>query len=325
MSQPVPYDLERPDVPPAEEIAALASRAAAADGDPPFSDQTLVDLRAGRDGRVRTVLARARGGELLGAAVGVPEPDGARLVELVVSPGHRGAGIGAALAGAVAGETTGTVRAWAHGGHPAAAALAARHGLSPVRDLHRLLRPLRGAADLPLPERMPAGFRLRAFEPGRDEQEWLRVNAAAFAGHPEQGRMTLDDLRQREAEEWFDPAGFLLAVRADEPGTVAGFHWTKVHPGDAGRVPLGEVYAVGVAPGHQGTGLGRALTAAGVNHLARQGLDEVMLYVDGDNTAALRLYEVLGFRPWHLDVMYSGTLPATPRPGPAGNDQTGPR
>lgn len=311
MSQSVPYDLDRPDVPPAEEIAALASRAAAADGDPPFSDQTLVDLRSAPDGRVRTVLARSPGGELLGAAVSVPEPDGAHLLELVVDPGHRRGGIGTALAAALAGGVPGTtLRAWAHGGHPAAAALAARHGLEPVRELHRLLRPLQGAADLPLPETMPAGFRLRAFEPGRDEQEWLRVNAAAFAQHPEQGRMTLEDLRQREAEPWFDPAGFLLAVREDDPGTVAGFHWTKVHPGGDGRDPLGEVYAVGIAPGHQGTGLGRALTAAGVNHLARQGLAEVMLYVDGDNAAALRLYETLGFRPWHLDVMYAGTVPA---------------
>ncbi|MEX5249911.1 GNAT family N-acetyltransferase, partial [Kocuria sp. CPCC 205260] len=117
-------------------------------------------------------------------------------------------------------------------------------------------------------------------------------------------------LRRREAEPWFDPAGFLLAVREEEPGTVAGFHWTKVHPGDGEQGPLGEVYAVGVAPEHQGTGLGRALTAAGVNHLARRGLDEVMLYVDGDNTAAMGLYERLGFRPWHLDVMYARAAPA---------------
>lgn len=311
MPQSVPYELERPAVPPVEEIAGLASRAEAADGDPPFSDQTLVDLRSAPAGRVGTVLARASGGELVGAAVRVHEPDdGAQLVELVVDPEHRRRGIGAALAGALAGEAAGTVRAWAHGGHPGAAALAARHGLAPVRDLHRLLRPLGGAPDLPLPEAMPDGFRLRAFEPGRDEEEWLRVNAAAFADHPEQGRMTLEDLRQREAEPWFDPAGFLLAVRAEEPGTVAGFHWTKVHPGDGGNAALGEVYAVGVAPEHQGTGLGRALTAAGVNHLARRGLAEVMLYVDGDNSAAVRLYERLGFRPWHLDVMYARTAPA---------------
>lgn len=310
MPQTAPFRLDHPDVPAAEEIVALASRAAAADGDPPFSDQTLVDLRAAPDGRVRTVLARSPDAALLGAAVRVSEPDdgGAHLVELVVDPGHRRRGIGAALAAALAGQTAGTVRAWAHGGHPGAAALAARHGLAPVRNLRRLRRPLQGADDLPLPDTLPAGFRLRGFEPGRDEAQWLRANAAAFAGHPEQGRLTLDDLRQREAEPWFDPAGFLLAVPEDDPGTVAGFHWTKVH--DTGGEPLGEVYAVGVAPEHQGTGLGRALTAAGVNHLARLGLTEVVLYVDGENTAAVRLYEKLGFRPWHLDVMYAGTVTA---------------
>lgn len=312
MPQPGPHQLELPDVAPFEEIAALSSRAESADGDPPFSDQTLVDLRSDPSGRIMTVLARSPEGSLVGAAVRVREPDddGAHLVELVVDPDHRRRGTGAALAAAVAGRTRGTVRAWAHGGHPGAAALAARHGLNPVRDLHRLLRPLGDAADLPLPATMPAGYALRAFEPGRDEPEWLRVNAAAFADHPEQGRMTLDDLRQREDESWFDPAGFLLAVREEDPDGVAGFHWTKVHPGDGERAPLGEVYAVGVAPEHRGTGLGRALTAAGVNHLAHQGLPEVMLYVDGDNTGALRLYERLGFRHWHLDVMYAGTLPA---------------
>ncbi|MFI7483628.1 mycothiol synthase [Kocuria sp. M1R5S2] len=311
MSPSAPHDLERPGTPPVEEIIALAARAEVEDGDPPFSDQTLVDLRR-PDGRVRTVLVRAAGGALAGAAVRVrgSGDDDAHLVELVVDPGHRRRGIGSALAATVAGETTGAVRAWAHGGHPGAAVLAARHGLAPVRELHRLLRPLRDATDLPLPAAVPAGFVLRAFEPGRDEQEWLRVNAAAFADHPEQGRMTLEDLREREAEPWFDPTGFLLAVRAEDPRTVAGFHWTKVHAGDGEREPIGEVYAVGVAPEQQGTGLGRALTAAGVNHLARLGLPEVMLYVDGDNTAALRLYERLGFRPWHLDVMYAGTLPA---------------
>ncbi|MCD1146291.1 mycothiol synthase [Kocuria sp. LUK] len=309
MPQPAPHRLDRPAVPPAAELAALAARAAAADGDPPFSDQTLVELRSGGPGRVRTVLGRDAGGELAGAAVAVQDA-GVPVVELVVDPAHRGHGLGGALAAALAAELTGSVRAWAHGGHPGAAVLAARHGLRPVRDLHRLLRPLRGAADLPLPDALPAGFRLRAFEPGRDEQEWLRVNAAAFADHPEQGRMSLEDLREREAEAWFDPAGFLLAVPEDDPGTVAGFHWTKTHPGEDGRPPLGEVYAVGIAPEHQGAGLGRALTAAGVNHLARSGPAEVMLYVDGDNTAAMRLYEALGFRPWHLDVMYAGELPA---------------
>ncbi len=68
---------------------------------------------------------------------------------------------------------------------------------------------------------------------------------------------------------------------------------------------------VGVDPDHQGRGLGGPLTALGLAHLARQGLAEVELYVDGDNTAARRTYERLGFTDAAVDGQYSVT-PSTP-------------
>ena len=121
------------------------------------------------------------------------------------------------------------VRIWAHGDLPAAAALAAAAGFTRVRSLLQMRRSL--AEPLPEP-RLPDGITLRNFVPGRDEDEWLAVNAAAFADHPEQGGWTRDELEHREAQPWFDPAGFFLAVRA---GRVAGFHWTKIHaPAGAG-------------------------------------------------------------------------------------------
>ena len=70
---------------------------------------------------------------------------------------------------------------------------------------------------------------MRSFEPGRDDEAWVRLNAAAFARHPEQGRLTVGDLRERMDQPWFDPAGFLL-VEDDSTGQVVAFHWTKVDP-----------------------------------------------------------------------------------------------
>ena len=68
--------------------------------------------------------------------------------------------------------------------------------------------------------------------------------------------------------------------------------------------PTGEVYVVGVHPAEQGTGLGRALTLAGLHYLRGREIPSVMLYVDGDNTAAIRLYASLGFAHTGTDVMY---------------------
>ncbi len=202
------------------------------------------------------------------------------------------------------------VRIWAHGDLPAAAGLAAATGFTRVRSLLQMRRSL--AEPLPVP-RLPDGVTLRSFVPGQDEDEWLALNAAAFADHPEQGGWTRGELEHREAQPWFDPAGFFLAVR---DGRLAGFHWTKIHapagsdeapgtgePADTGE-PTGEVYVVGVHPAEQGTGLGRALTLAGLHYLRGREIPSVMLYVDGENTAAIRLYASLGFAHTSTDVMY---------------------
>jgi mycothiol synthase len=317
------------------EVLALTQAAGDADGAYPLSEHVVLHLRHGGDVRAVHLLLRDTG-ELVGDLSGPPgEAPPARLVgyahvdttdpvegaaaELTVHPLHRRRGLGRALvteAMAVADEATdtppGRLRLWAHGDHPSATALAMRLGF----DRWRVLFQLRRSLFAPVPEPvLPAGVSLRPFRPGADDAAWVALNAAAFAHHPDQGRWTLDDLRIRIKEPWFDPEGFLLAER-DSDGELLGFHWTKIHgtvhthphPHDDdaphAHEPMGEVYVLGVSPAAHGGGLGTALTLAGLRHLRGRGLDQAMLYVDETNTNAMALYSRLGFARWSTDVCF---------------------
>jgi mycothiol synthase len=157
---------------------------------------------------------------------------------------------------------------------------------------------------LPRPEepKWPDGIVVRRMRPERDLDAWVAVNNRAFAGHPEQGGWTVDTLRRRIADPGFDPDDVIAAWAGHE---LAGFHWTKVHPASAHEPRTGEVYVLGVDPAHQGTGLGRALLVAGLDHLARaRGCPEGMLYVAADNDAAIALYRGLGFTITRTDRAY---------------------
>ncbi len=291
-----------------EGVRALARRAADADGTAPLSERFLLTLDAA-PGRARHLLV---GDDGVVHGYGQVADDGS--AELVVDPAHRRRGLGTALL-AAAREVAPGVRVWAHGNLPAASALARAAGLEVVRELHRMSRPLTAedAADVALPD----GYVVRPFEPGRDEDAWVATNAAAFADHPEQGGVDRDGLAELMTQPWFAAEDLLLVEdpsRGGDAPAIAAFHWTKVDPEARSSLDpasaAGEVYVLGVHPAHQGRGLARPLTALGLAHLARRGLPEVVLYVDGDNAAALSTYRRAGFTSATVDVMYARPAPA---------------
>lgn len=193
----------------------------------------------------------------------------------------------------------GSLRLWSPEATTADDRRAARYGFRGERDLIQMRCPL----PLDAAHRRPARLTTRPFRPGADEQAWLYVNNRSFVDHPEQGHWDLAALRARLAEPWFDPRGLLLV---EEDGRLAGSCWTKVHA--ASRPPMGEIYVIGIDPDFQGRGWGRALTEAGLDWLAGQGLTVGMLYVDAGNTAAVSLYRSMGFTDHHVDRAYVGTF-----------------
>ena len=293
------------------QVRALLEEVQAADGMPPLSEHVMLHLPRGGDADVRHLLVRE--GDLLAgyAHLDVTDQVAGSSAELAVRPDRRGHGVGRALVDELLRQSPdGRLRLWAHGEHPAAAALAHSLGFQRTRSLWQMRRPLDPVRpESVLPEVvLPAGVQIRTFEPGQDEQSWTDLNNKAFAAHPDQGGWGLDEVLMREAESWFDPLGFFLAER---DGELVGFHWTKVHGahshqhGDHDHDALGEVYVVGVDPSEQGRGLGPALTLLGLHHLRDLGLHEVLLYVDEGNTNAIRVYERLGFSRHATDVCFS--------------------
>ena len=313
--------------------AALVQAVAEADGTGPLSEDGRLTLANGRSGSDHFVwragdTSSTNTGSIVGYLYLSPADEHAdRTAELCVAPDSRRRGIGSALLDAALRKTAGTLSVWAHGSLPGTPELARKTGFTAVRDLRLMELSTTTNEGEPrgfVPPPTPPGIALDTFRPGEDEAEWLALNARAFAHHPEQGRWIRRDLDEREAEPWFDPAGFFLARESRgavdavdgalnelasgssrAKGRMLGFHWTKVQPAGAyGPDPVGEVYVLGVDPDASGRGLGRLLTLLGLRHLAQSGLRSVILYVDGENLPAVRLYEALGFHSRTVDTLY---------------------
>jgi mycothiol synthase len=286
-------------------IRRLAELAEAADGHPSLGDSVWRDLE--HPASTSTILVASADGEPVGALhIALPENDGDETVTmgLVVEPRFRDRDVERALTNAALDDASARDRRallWIFGADEQTDRLADGIGFTCARELHQMRAPL----PLSEPSSWPPGVDVRRFGPGRDESAWLAVNNRAFADDPDQRGWTLETLLRREEEPWFDPDGFLLAWR---DGALAGFCWTKVHPASTPNATetLGEIYVIGVDPDHQGIGLGRALVVGGLACLHQRGATVGMLFVDAANTAAIGLYEALGFTTTRVDRAYVG-------------------
>lgn len=298
---------------PESDLAALDELfdlVAECDGHRPIGEHKYLDLLQpdnGGGGLVGEV-----DGELVAyLAVGYSSETNTCAIEVALHPLHRQAGHFGRIvdAGVEHARARGAdmVRMWAF--QPNYVEVLLDMGFDEERELRQVRRPLPYPGD----SEFPAGFELATFRPGVDEEAWLAVNNAAFAGHPENGGWTAATLEQRRGLDWFDPGGVLLAWRGER---LLGFHWTKWHGHDSDEVPVhepvGEVYVLAVDPEAHGTGLGRGLLRAGLAHLHDRGCRVAVLYVDSASAPAAGLYRSEGFSEEYREVCYQAVIPPAP-------------
>jgi mycothiol synthase len=289
-----------------EEVSTLISDAWRADGARPLNDHLWLDLReGGREGFAGIIARDGIHPHPVGYCQ-VSRGNESWSLDVIIHPHHRydfhelAPDLLRAALDVVGHEGGGHVHWWVFEPNNTHRQLAASVGLHQGRRLIQLRRPL------PLePELLSEidGYSFDNFVIGKDEDEWLSINNAAFEHHPEQGGWTLDTIRSREQEPWFDAAGFIIHRSHHE---MTSFCWTKVHSDTDPK--LGEIYVIAVHPKHAGHGLGRKIAIAGLSRIAHQEVPVAMLYVDSDNDAALSLYSSLGFTPHHEEHAFIGDI-----------------
>jgi mycothiol synthase len=266
-------------------VTDLAARAGCV-----LSEQARLERRyAGAGGPVGVVVLHGRQAVGYAHFVGGADPTAGWDVELVGDPAQPEAFPAVLDAVLAEGRRAGVpeIRWWAPPS-PAMELLARGFHLECDHVLYRLEAPLTAAAVTPVAP-LPDGLRLRPLAVPHELDSWVTLNQRAFAAHPTQRRWTRADVERRIAQAWFDPQGFLVA---EAEGRLVATCWVK-QQGDA----VGELYVVAVDPFHRGRGLGRAVAAAGLQHLALRGAGTACLFVADHNDAALRLYAGLGFTP----------------------------
>lgn len=267
-------------------LVRFLDEVAAADRRPPLSEYKQLRLDNSR-GTIERLLV-GDGDVIIGYGQAawhrpVSGSDGHWALEVVVAPEYRNGPTARRLVDSLeAGLGDSPMTLWAHTAYMTTAAT--EGGWQAGRILSKMTRPL----PVHCLDEVPDELSVSTFRPGIDEEAWLTANNVAFAGHLENGALTMSDIEERESQPWFDPGGFFLAWDGDR---VAGSCWTKVHAGN-----VGEIYIIGIIPEWEGVGLGRALVCRGLDYLGTvRHADSAMLYVEGRNERAGGMYAELGF------------------------------
>ncbi len=145
----------------------------------------------------------------------------------------------------------------------------------------------------PQPPPIQGGYNLRTFREN-DEQTWAEVKNAVFGSSSTSEEFWTQTFLGVNKRLDFAPEGFFFAEKDGEPvGICAGIvlHDRKKI---SGTFP-GGIGWTGVHEDHRGVGLGRALMVSSLNYLHDRGIAATEVGTQFYRTAAVNLYESLGF------------------------------
>jgi mycothiol synthase len=168
--------------------------------------------------------------------------------------------------------------------------LASRLGFKFIRHFNELKLDLN---NIRLPDLEPSGYIIRSL--GRDEADKLtHIQNSAFADSWGFNPNTPDEIAYRINLSCCSPENIMMAYLKNHP---IGYCWTRIMIEDnpaAGRMK-GEIHMLGVDPAYRKQGIGRNVLLAGLADLKSKGVAIVELTADGEDPAALGLYESVGF------------------------------
>lgn len=174
-------------------------------------------------------------------------------------------------------------------------ALFERFGLKPVRHFVNMARPLNG--NLP-PVQVPAGIRLRTFNPAHDAEQVWRVDQESFRDHWGYTEGQLADFLHWMKRPHLRPELWLLAEE-EATGRLIGLGLNEIDPDWIAETGHREGYVdtLAVLRDYRGQGLGTALLVHSLYALRQAGMEAAHLHADAENlTGAMRIYERVGFR-----------------------------
>lgn len=149
----------------------------------------------------------------------------------------------------------------------------------------------------------PTGFGVRSFVVGQDEEALTNLQNAVFGDSWGFCPNTVEEIEARLNFKTCDPEGMILVTDGERP---AGYNWTFRAEGPSGST--GWIAMTGVHPDYRRQGIGRTALMAGMRYLRKVGVRTIDLEVDSQNSAAMELYSLTGFRRVRQTVWYERAL-----------------